>query len=383
MFASINAQSPPLDYFPAAQRVTYLYYLGRYLFSNNLFYPAQKALQASYDQCHRQAFKQKHRILIYLIACNIILSRFPSSQLLTRPEAEGLAERFVPLCRIIMSGDYLALHEHLAVGSPTAEWFQKKGILFQLKDRCEPLVWRSLTRKVFIYGGFQGDPTSQNQKGPPPFLHMSKLEVAVGFIEARHARSPLQAATPKPKSLSIQPPPDSDFDGLNGFDVRTVNEPEIQDYFFADRYFDEKGICHDNAALEPIDRDLDESYTDKLDELSPYDDDGADSEEKSSLLREIESILSSLLTQNLLRGYLTHRNPRFAIPGARLRGALPTGFPNIWHTIQERESREGEGVPAWVRPRSLAQDTVVLAGAAGAAGGGRVVNLKGAKPVGV
>jgi hypothetical protein len=33
MFASISAQSPPLAHFPASQRVTYLYYLGRYLFS--------------------------------------------------------------------------------------------------------------------------------------------------------------------------------------------------------------------------------------------------------------------------------------------------------------------------------------------------------------
>lgn len=38
-----------------------------------------------------------------------------------------------------------------------------------------------------------------------------------------------------------------------------------------------------------------------------------------------------------MRGYLTHSSPRFAILGARLRGALLIGFLNIWETILSRE----------------------------------------------
>lgn len=93
------------------------------------------------------------------------------------------------------------------------------------------------------------------------------------------------------------------------------------------------------------------------------------------MMREIESILASLLTQGLMRGYLTHGNPRFAIPGARVRGALPTGFPNVWQTIYARES-EDDSVPGWVKPPSPAAQPLA------AAGGGRVVNLSGARPAG-
>src|SRR5215471_6903367 len=185
MFASINAQSPPLSYFPASQRVTYLYYLGRYLFSNNLFFPAQTALQAAYNQCHRQALSQRRLILTYLIPCNIILGRFPSATLLQRPESNGLAEIFVPICRLIASGDFVAFRSHLAVDSPHADWFARKGILLQLRNRCEILVWRSLTRKVFIFGGFHGDQKTQAQRGPPPFLYLQRLETAVRWLESR------------------------------------------------------------------------------------------------------------------------------------------------------------------------------------------------------
>jgi hypothetical protein len=112
-------------------------------------------------------------------------------------------------------------------------------------------------------------------------------------------------------------------------------------------------------------------------ELNPYAEDPEDAiDEPSPLMREIESILASLLTQGLMRGYLTHRNPRFAIPGARLRGALPTGFPNVWQTIYARES-EDMGVPGWVKPPPTMAAPVALGG------GGRVVNLSGARPVGV
>jgi nuclear mRNA export protein PCID2/THP1 len=95
------------------------------------------------------------------------------------------------------------------------------------------------------------------------------------------------------------------------------------------------------------------------------------------MMREIESILASLLTQGLMRGFLTHKNPRFAIPGARLRGALPTGFPDVWQTIYARES-EDDNVPGWVQPPSPSP----AVRAPGAAAGGRVVNLSGARPVG-
>ena len=123
IFKSISAQSPPLEYYPAAHRVTFLYYLGRYLFANNSFYLARNALQEAYNQCHVQCLKQKRLILIYLISCNIIIGRFPSLQILQKPEAQDLYNIFFPACLIIRSGDYLKFREHFNVGSLTGQWF--------------------------------------------------------------------------------------------------------------------------------------------------------------------------------------------------------------------------------------------------------------------
>ncbi|PYI20044.1 hypothetical protein BO99DRAFT_421856 [Aspergillus violaceofuscus CBS 115571] len=393
MFASISAQSPPLKYFPASQRVTYLYYLGRYLFANNLFYPAQIALQASYDQCHHQALSQKRAILTYLIPCNIILGRFPTLQLLQRPEAEGLADKFIPICRLVARGDYIAFREHLAVGSPETEWFARKGILLPLRNRCEILVWRSLARKVFIHGGFHGDPQGQS-RGPPPFLYLSKIEVAIQWIQSQHtvpaqqaygffaSRPELdaQAGNNRVGSQIVYKPLDWDFEGVNDLDAQeAMPGPSLiakyADYLAPDGYFDAQGQWQANPAGNLVDGQPSADY--QQFELDPYASrpDLEPEEGKPTLMMwEIESILASLLTQGLMRGYLTHKNPRLAIPGARLRGAVPTGFPNVWQTIYARES-EDDNVPGWVQPPAAA--------AIPTAGGGRVVNLSGARPVGV
>lgn len=387
MFASISAQSPPLAHFPASQRVTYLYYLGRYLFSNNLFYPAQIALQSAYDQCHRQALSQRHLILTYLIPCNIIMGRFPSQTLLQRPEARGLAEHFEPLRRLIIRGDYIAFRQHLSLGSSNAQWFSRKGILLALRNRCEILVWRSFCRRVFIEGGFHGDTQANGQRGPPPYLYLQKLAVATRWLRSKHGQLPINGNSNPIMaqdygSQTISEPTDPDYADLEDPNRATAPDADQSilekygDYIAPESFFDEGGHLQENVPGHLVDGDPDADFEEL--ELDPYADiDDPEADQPSLLMREIESILSSLLTQGLMRGYLTHRNPRFAIPGARLRGALPTGFPNVWQTISARE-KEDSSVPGWVRPPPRA----TLSGPA-MAGGGRVVNLARARPVGV
>lgn len=383
MFASISAQSPPLAYFPASQRVTYLYYLGRYLFANNLFFPAHIALQAAYDQCHRQAISQRHLILSYLIPCNIILGRFPSQALLQRPEAQGLAAHFQPLCQLIVRGDYLAFRQHLLFGSPTAQWFARKGILFTLRNRCEILVWRSFARKVFMYGGSYGGPQAQAQKGPPPVLNLKKLAAATRWLQMQHTSSgngPASAVmTPHVYGSQVVPEPtDIDYTRLGGADGRAspATDQEILgkygDFLAPDGFYTEEGRSQPNVPGQLVDGDPEDNYGDY--ELDPYAYDPDDRTEADiSMMQEIESIFASLITQGLMGGYLLHREPRFAVPGAKIKGILPTGFPNVWQTISARESHD-TSVPGWVQPRA---PTI------GAAGGGRVVNLAGARPVGL
>lgn len=382
MFASISAQSPPLAYFPASQRVTYLYYLGRYLFANNLFFPARIALQAAYDQCHRQAIGQRRLILSYLIPCNIILGRFPSQVLLQRPEAQGLTEHFQPLCQLIVRGDYLAFRQHLFLGSPTAEWFARKGLLFTLRNRCEILVWRSFARKVFMYGGSWGGPQAQAQKGPPPVLNLQKLVAATRWLQTQHAssREGTMAASNLYGSQVVPEPTDLDYACLDGADGtgRSTTDQEILakygDFLAPDGHYNEGGAPTPNVPGQLIDGDPEEDYGDC--ELDPYAyavDDRTDAE-RCTMMQEIESIFASLITQGLMGGYLLHREPRFAVPGAKIKGILPTGFPNVWQTISTRESNDSS-VPGWVQPR--------VPTGFGAAGGGRVVNLAGARPVGL
>ncbi|OAX79884.1 hypothetical protein ACJ72_05794 [Emergomyces africanus] len=405
MFASINAQSPPLSHFPASQRVTYLYYLGRYLFSNNLFFPAQTALQAAYNQCHRQALQQRHLILTYLIPCNIILGRFPSRALLERPESKGFDAIFGPICQIIASGDLGSFRSYLDFDSVHANFFARKGILLQLRNRCEILVWRSLARKVFIFCGFHGDLKAQAQKGPPPFLYLSKLAAAVGWIESREPKPALQllsAVTQPEQTLQLlrgNPcfhfAADRDFTKIDAAnDTAADTSYDYDDYFEPDGYFDRDGEwvlvsgrndLPDDAVCENL--DVENLTSEALADVSSPEnmmENENDPESASRLVRDLESVLASLLVQDLMRGYLTHKNPRFAIPGARVKGPLPTGFPNVWRTIYAKESKD-EQVPGWVKPApkpGFGQNTRRLAPSLASGMGGRVINLSGARPVG-
>ncbi|KAI9674198.1 MAG: hypothetical protein M1817_002016 [Caeruleum heppii] len=172
IFTNIAQQSPPLSAFPASQRVSYLYYLGRFSFSNNHFLRAQASLEAAYLQCHSRCLGQRRSILVYLITCNIILGRFPSSKLLARAEASGLSERFSPVCIAIARGDLGSFKDSLRGKHET--WFLRRGILLPLRNRCEVLVWRSLARKTFLLGGTSGD----DSKKAPTFSLQDLLHLA-------------------------------------------------------------------------------------------------------------------------------------------------------------------------------------------------------------
>ncbi|KKY17746.1 putative pci domain-containing protein [Phaeomoniella chlamydospora] len=362
MFVSIDNQSPPLSFYPVAQQVTFLYYLGRYHFANNHFYRAQLALQEAYNKCHRDALKQKRLILIYMITSNMCLGRFPSSSLLSRSEAAGLDQYFLPLCRLISKGDIIGFRKFLDLDSPQSSWFLKFRILLQLRDRCEVLVWRSLVRRVFVVAGYK----SEDGKGMP-FLRLSYIQVAVGVLQR-------QSSTPSFHQLQQ----------ANGDTFNTEFHPEFQSILPAaqEKAFDlENGYYLDSSSNNNI--TLPPS-------LQIPQQPSSSSSSQIPTISEIESILSSLIQQDLLNGFITHDNPRFAIPGAKVRGALATGFPNIWDVVKRRADENGgeDGVPGWVREArkggfGAGGGGGVMTGGGGGGGGGRVVNLSGARPVGI
>lgn len=328
IFGNIYQQSPPLGLFSASQRVTFLYYLGRYLFANSHFYRAQLTLQAAYDQCHSQCVKQRHLILIYLITSNIILGRFPSSQLLERPEAAGLFQKFEPICMAIVKGDLASFHRFVDINNEHADWFIRKRILLQLSNRCEILVWRSLARRTFMISGSQGDAT--NKRAPTLALH-DVLTLAV-FLESK-LLTPTNGA--KPNGLA-----NGNTNAIPTFP--TATQAADEEHHYMDGY---------------VDPDL----ADVIDPEPPL----------LPTMEIIESVFASLIEQNLLHGFISHSSHRFAITGAKSAAPLQVGFPCVWDVISARADNE---VPGWVREKK----TSSLGGNIG----GMVVNLSGARPAG-
>jgi hypothetical protein len=210
IFVNIDNQSPPLAIYPRAERVTYLYYLGRYLFSVNQFYRAKQALQEAHSNCRNSCLQQKRLILVYLIASNIILGRFPSTSLYQRPEAIGLGDIFHPICKSIASGDFVSFQSLLGYDAPYASWFLKFRILLPLRTRGEVLVWRSLIRKTFLINGAHGDTTSRK-------AHTVALEDVLVLYRALEQRLDKQAGNNYV---------DADLDGIDD-DNGTSREPDM------------------------------------------------------------------------------------------------------------------------------------------------------------
>ena len=329
IFSNIYQQSPPLVLFPASQRVTYLYYLGRYHFANNHFFRAQLALQAAYDQCHSRCLKQRRLILVYLIASNIILGRFPAPELLRRQEAAGLSEKFLPLCSAIAKGDITSFRRFVDFKSVNAGWFLRKNMLLQLSNRCEVLVWRSLARKTFLLSGSQGDTTN---KKAATFDLNDLLTLAIHLeVKALIPASEDNARKGRlhTKSIFLTPPspPPIEISGYTDPDLRVYGLPPAP----------------------PI----------------------------LPTIRVIESTVASLVQQDLLHGYISHAAQRFAITGAKLTvTALEAGFPPVWETLSGRANHE---VPGWVREENA---TIGGDGVSSKIGQGKVINLTDARPAG-
>ena len=359
IFANIYQQSPALSRFPAAQRVTFLYYLGRYHFANNHFPRAARALQAAYAQTPVRFVSHRRSILIYFITANIILGRFPSAQLLARPEAIDLAQpAFAPLCRAIRAGDWATFRTLLTLPHPAAEWLWRRRLLLPLRNRAEPLVWRSLARRVFRLVGFQPSPGEATKRAPT--LDLADLQAALVALDARANAISAEGGVAVPAEYV-----DPDLEGAE--DTDDLAEGAVGE--------GEPAEAHDEG----------------------------DSEQGSSgpgpSLDEVEAGVASLIEQGLLRGYLAHRQRKFVVMGARTQPALAAGFPPAAGALRaSRRAAVEEGdepgaaddavVPGWVRDSDRSPG-----GAAGRAGGGlgrlgkvgpgTVINLKGARPVGV
>lgn len=310
IFNNIMNSSPPLKIYPAPERVTYLYYLGRYHFANTNFYAAQLALAEAYADCHKSAqfVKQRRLILIYLTAANLILGRLPSEQVYSVPEAKGFRQLFGPLVQSIQRGDIRTFQRitSLDLTHPSAKFFIRYRIFYQIGNYCKVLVWRSLFRKIFILTGAMGLEANS----------AAVLDLNAVLHIFRHFESPPN--TPNGRLFGTP---------TNGH------------------------AGNSNAA------DIDPDFL-GMDNVQPY--------HHQIEMLEVESICGSLITQGLLNGYIAQKSQRVAISGARKpEGALFHGFPKPWQVVREKSV---DSVNGWKREGGQTQGQIIRLSGARAAG---------------
>jgi hypothetical protein len=292
IFVNIETISPPLSLYPAAQRVTFLYYLGRFNFSNSHYRRAALCLEQAYLQTPVQLTSHRTNILAYLIPCNILLGRFPSAMLLQRPEANTLAPVFSPLCQAIRTGDFVLFQRHLAEHET---WLFEKGLLLCLTHRLRPLLWRSLSRRTFCLTYVP--PTDPSSKKAAT-LDLVDLHAAASYLQRRlEGWMPAAAGMAAPTAdTTLVPPP-------QGPQELRPNE----------------GLVWGNAEVSQDD---------------------------------VELMVATLIQQGLMHGFVAHGQSKFAVIGAKAKGPLLAGWPNVSQAIRDRIYDEGfelDEVPGWVK----------------------------------
>ncbi|KAI0599371.1 hypothetical protein F4775DRAFT_123387 [Biscogniauxia sp. FL1348] len=312
LFTNVTAKSPPLSFYPAAQRVTYLYYLGRFHFINNHFSRAAQCLQEAYYQTPPSFQKHRQLILTYLIPSNMLIGRLPSRALLQRPEAQHMAPIFDQFAQSIRTGNYLIYQHALEVHE---EWLFKKGLLLTLTYRLRPLLWRSLSRRTFLLTYVA--PTEADSRKAAT-LELSHLLVTANYVQKRlEGYLPAHPGPPRGK----QP------HGNNSMLFRAVS----------------------NRASGGSGSGTEESST-----LAPppggpkmlRPNEGLIWGNMAITAEHVESMVASLCAQGLLHGFLAHSQGRFAIMGAKQKGsAVAAGWPGVAEAIGQAE----KNVPGWVK----------------------------------
>lgn len=305
MFTNISAKSPPLSFYPAAQRVTYLYYLGRFHFVNTHYGRAARCLEQAYLQTPPHFQKHRSFMLTYLIPCNMILGRLPSQALLSRPEAQPMAAAFSQLSHAVRTGNFLAFQSTLG---EYGQWLLHKGLMLPLSFRLRPLVWRSFSRKVFILTYVKPPETDANGASNARraiTLELSHLLVAANYIQKRLEGYLPHHLAPKPQHA---PHTNTVFVKAVTNNAATLAAPPGGPKVLRPN----EGLVWGNLPVSA---------------------------------EHVESMVASLVAQGLLAGYLAHSQGRFALRRAKGdEGPIAAGWPRV----AEVTARDNTDVPGWV-----------------------------------
>lgn len=247
---------------------------------------------------------------------------------MSRPEAADLLPKFAPISQSIQKGDIPAFKRALGPQSGNQEWFFNKGILLPILSRCEILVWRSLARRVFFLTyQFPTDPSSRRA----PTLDVEDLVAA-----ARYCQKVLEGWERPVDNMTLMQ------SGRTHSNTVFMQAPDL--------------------VAPPVGRKILRAQ------------EGTVFGNKMPDAVEIEAILASLVQQGLLGGFISHNQGKFAILGAKQKGPLKAGFPDVWEVLTARAEREGRAteVPGWVQHerKGMGGGVVNLTGIARAVGSG-------------
>ncbi|PHH80988.1 hypothetical protein CDD82_1407 [Ophiocordyceps australis] len=312
IFRNMSASSPPLRLYPASQRVTYLYYLGRFNFATSHYLRAALCLQQAYLHTPSQLVSHRANILTYLVPSNMLLGRFPSTQLARRPEAQALMPILMPLCDAVRAGDFVRFQDHLAAHDA---WLLEKGLYLQLCFRLRPLLWRSLARRTFLLTYIA--PNDEDSR------RAATLDLAHLLTTARFLQRRIEGWIPASQLVRDRPFPHH----VNSLYLKAVT-----------------GNVHqprDTSLLPP---------PGGARSLAPYQ--GLVCGNRDITLQDIEMTIAGLIRQELMHGFVAHGQARFAIIGAKAKGPVLAGWPSPWQAIVERrydDNFDPNHVPGWVR----------------------------------
>ncbi|KAI1807639.1 hypothetical protein F4811DRAFT_505429 [Daldinia bambusicola] len=311
LLTNIMAKSPPLSYYPAAQRVTFLYFLGRFHFNHNHFWRAAQCFQEAYSQTPPRFLKHRRIILTYLIPSNFILGRLPSQALLERPEAQSMAQCYSQLSLAIRKGDYI-LYQHTI--KQHEGWLRSKGfpLYTTLQWRIRPLLWRSLSRRTFL---LTYTPPADDDSRKAAVLKLADLHTTMRFVQKRlEGYLPAQLA-PKGRQSSVNSYLLKAVSNSAGVGVGTADSTIAPPPGGPRHLAPDEGLLSGNMAVDDL---------------------------------VVENIVASLVSQDLLHGYIAHSQGAFAIMGTKQKGsAVAAGWPAVSEVIDQR-SKESV-VPGWVK----------------------------------
>ncbi|KAF2455267.1 hypothetical protein BDY21DRAFT_307362 [Lineolata rhizophorae] len=300
IFSNIYNQSPLLSAYPKPEQATYLYYLGRFMYQNNHFRRSAAALQHAFDLTPPRFVSQRHSMLVYLISANLPLGRFPSENLYNLPEAAGLRELFFPVTRAIVRGDLASFRKLLdlnLLATPSSENTSNLQLVKENHERVQFLFRRRVLLQL-----------------------RNRCEVLVLRSLARrtYVVAGQEGNVEKRKAATL----------------------DLQYYLQALRWLEMKALMPNWVPAGLIENGP-SFAAENVQEESDY---------PLPDIFEAEAVISALIDQGLLNGFISRNLRRFAIVGSKRKGnPLAAGFPPPASILAPAGFDEREEVPGWRR----------------------------------